>query len=68
MIPKRLDDITEPDLQQLIDNKVGERKTLDYKLEPPTDDTDAKQKFLANVSSFANTAGGDFQLDRKSVV
>ncbi len=59
MISKPLDQITEKDLQDLIDFKVAERKTLDYKRDLPGGTAADRDKFLANVSSFANTSGGD---------
>jgi hypothetical protein len=37
VIPKRLNDITEDDLQALISNGVGEGRTIDYKCELPGD-------------------------------
>jgi hypothetical protein len=53
------DQITETDLQGLIDNSVIEWKMLDYKaVLPGNSDTD-KKEFLADVSSFANSMGGD---------
>jgi hypothetical protein len=58
-IEKSLESITASDLQELVDNRVMERKSLDYKLLlPGTRDAD-KKEFLADVSSFANTNGGD---------
>ena len=59
MINKRIEDIRERDLQELIDNNVLEGKTIEYKRElPGTSDTN-KKEFLADVTSFANTSGGD---------
>lgn len=55
---KRLEDIEESDLQALIDNAEPERKTLEYKRELPGKKTEEKKEFLADVSSFANAAGG----------
>jgi hypothetical protein len=56
---KPLDAITEADLQSLIDNKVAEAKSIEYKsLLPGSADAD-KKEFLSDVSSFANTVGGD---------
>ena len=53
-----LDQITESDLQALIDNEVAEGKTLDYK-EKSSGNSDAdKKEFLYDVSSFANASGG----------
>uniref|UniRef100_C6E2D2 Putative transcriptional regulator n=1 Tax=Geobacter sp. (strain M21) TaxID=443144 RepID=C6E2D2_GEOSM len=54
---KPLDQLTEADFQELIANKVPESKTLDYKVDLKFGDRD-KREFLADVSSFANTAGG----------
>jgi hypothetical protein len=51
------------DIQELITNSVAENKTLEYKQElkiaavPSSDDE--KKEFLADVSAFANTEGGD---------
>jgi hypothetical protein len=49
---------TEDDLLDLISNKVSEGKTIEYKLMLPGNSDDDKREFLADVSSFANTAGG----------
>jgi len=50
--------LTEADLQKLVSEEVREGKTLDYKQALPTDQTEDKKEFLADVCSFANTAGG----------
>ncbi|MFZ0889265.1 MAG: ATP-binding protein [Candidatus Binataceae bacterium] len=55
MLSKQLDQITEADLNDLITLRIAERKTLDYKRQLP----DEREKFVADVSSFANTSGGD---------
>jgi hypothetical protein len=48
----------ENDLQELVDNQIPESKTIDYK-ESLTGNSDSdKKEFLADVSSFANAAGG----------
>lgn len=59
MINKKLEDIKPEDLQNLIVNGVSESKTIEYKSELPLNTGDAKKEFLADVSSFANTSGGD---------
>ena len=59
MIPKNIDQITEADLQVLIDNEVLEGKTIEYKQELPSNPDSEKKEFLADVSSFANAIGGD---------
>lgn len=59
MIPKVLDQIAEADILALITNSVAEGRAIEYKRDlPGTSDAD-KREFLADVSSFANTAGGD---------
>jgi hypothetical protein len=59
MIQKRLDDITEDDIAALVTNEVSEGRTIDYKRELPGNSDGEKKEFLADVSSFANTSGGD---------
>jgi hypothetical protein len=55
---KPLAEIKESDLQTLIDNKVSERKIIEYKRDLPGEKYKDRKEFLADVSSFANTAGG----------
>jgi hypothetical protein len=55
---KPLDSITEKDLQELV-GKVPERKMIEYKLSLPGNSDSERKEFLADVSSFANAAGGD---------
>jgi hypothetical protein len=59
MVPKRLEDITKDDIIALIENQVREGRTIDYKRELPGGSDSSKKGFLADVSSFANTSGGD---------
>jgi hypothetical protein len=60
MIPKEnIKKIDESDLKLLIANEIPEDMTQEYKLEFPLTTPDNKIKFLASVSSFANTSGGD---------
>lgn len=60
MIPKEnIKKIDKSDLKLLIDNEIPEDMTQEYKLEFPLTTPDNKIKFLASVSSFANTSGGD---------
>lgn len=59
MINKKINDITEADLQALIDNNVLEGKTIEYKRELPSNSDSSKKEFLADVTSFANASGGD---------
>ncbi len=54
-----LDNITEVDLGALISTGVPESTILDYKREFYGNSDGEKREFLADVSSFANTIGGD---------
>jgi len=60
-MPQNIDQLEleeENDLQELVDNQIPESKTIDYK-ESLTGNSDSdKKEFLADVSSFANAAGG----------
>jgi hypothetical protein len=59
MIPKALDAVDLLDLLSLQANEVAEGKTLEYKLELPTDTPEGRRKLLREICSFANTGGGD---------
>lgn len=59
MIPKPLASLTEADLDSLVTNKVDERKTLEFKQTLPRDDDKDKTEFRADVTSLANSSGGD---------
>lgn len=59
MINKKIDDITIDDIKLLIDNSVCESKSLEYKKELHIENDADKKEFLADVSSFANSTGGD---------
>ncbi len=59
MINKPIDQITEKDLQSLIDNAVSEHKTIEYKQTLQVSSDSERKEFLADVSSFANASGGD---------
>lgn len=56
---KPLSEITESDLESLVENQIPEGKTLEYKLELWKWDDAGKNEFCKDLSSFANTAGGD---------
>lgn len=60
MFSKTLDMIKLDDLQALIDNKVAEQQTVEYKKGLYLDNEQAKDEFRADVSSFANASGGHF--------
>lgn len=55
---KPIHSITETDLEELLTNQVAEGKTIEYKASLPQSSDEAKKELLADVSSFANTAGG----------
>jgi hypothetical protein len=59
MINKKLDETTIDDLRYLVENNVQERKTLEYKKELPDNTDGGKKEFLGDISSLANTLGGD---------
>ena len=55
---KTFDSLNEDDIVALLKNKVAERRTLEYKAEVPGGTDADTREFLADASSFANTAGG----------
>ncbi|MPS49387.1 ATP-binding protein [Methylobacillus sp.] len=66
MIPQALDKITIADIQNLLDQKVVESKTLEYKRELPGGKDQDCIHFLKAVSAIANTDGGDLIYGIKS--
>lgn len=54
---KSIAEYTDSDIQSLIENKVPESKTIDYKRELKFDEK-SKVEFIYDVSSFYNTEGG----------
>lgn len=59
MINKKVEDITKEDITSLIENCVCENKTLEYKRELNIETDSEKKEFLADITSFANSIGGD---------
>jgi hypothetical protein len=59
MIQKQIELLTETDIKALIDNAVPESKTIEYKRELRLSNDQEKKEFLADISAFANTDGGD---------
>lgn len=59
MINKQLNQINLDDLNSLVQNSVLEGKTIEYKEKLPENSDIDRKEFLADVSSFANTSGGD---------
>ena len=56
---KRIDEISAENIKGLLEAGVPEGKEVDYKQNLPANDNEGKKEFLADVSSFANTTGGD---------
>ena len=59
MIDKPLEKISEGDIQWLIERKIPEMKTIEYKVAFALGSDSDRKEFLADVSSFANSIGGD---------
>jgi hypothetical protein len=59
VIEKSFDDIKADDIAALVANRRSERRTLEYKQQLPSDSEKDRHDFPADVSSFANAAGGD---------
>ena len=59
LIPKIFHEIELIDISNLMENKVPEGSTIEYKSELPHEGESKKIPFLAEVSAFANTSGGD---------
>jgi len=59
MIQKSIENIDKSDLLSLISNAVLEKKTLDYKERFSGNGESDKKEFLKDVTSFANSSGGD---------
>ena len=62
---KALSELTEDDLRTLIEGRVSEGRELEYKERLPAQTDEEKIKFLAAVSSFANSRGGHLVLGVK---
>ncbi|MHB1016068.1 MAG: AlbA family DNA-binding domain-containing protein [Desulfurivibrionaceae bacterium] len=59
MLRQNVADISLVEIQNLIANGICEGKHIEYKSELPGNSDSDKIKFLAAVSSFANSSGGD---------
>lgn len=59
MIPRPLNDIAEADIEQLKAAGIQEGKFVEFKKDLPGAKDEDKREFLADVSSFANTDGGE---------
>lgn len=70
MIPKKLEEIAFEDIRRLVSDEVRESRTLEYKRQLPHEGESSKIPFLAEISAFANTDGGDLVfgvIDEKGV-
>ena len=59
MWEKSIDGIKKSDIELLISNQIQESRTIEYKESLPGNSDQDKREFLADISSFANAAGGD---------
>jgi hypothetical protein len=59
MIQKAIAGIDKDDIDSIVTNQVKEGRTIEYKATLPGVKDAEKKEFLADVSSFANAAGGD---------
>jgi len=59
MLPIHFEDIGPDDILRLLDDKISERKVLEYKQSLSIGPDSERAEFLADVSSFANASGGD---------
>lgn len=59
MIQKALEQIKKEDIESLVNAKVSEKRTLDYKQHWPDNSSEGRREFLYDASSFANALGGD---------
>jgi predicted HTH transcriptional regulator len=56
---KPLDQATEADLQDLVQNQVRERQTLEFKRDPYPSNDKGKREMLRDISAMANAYGGE---------
>lgn len=68
MIQKIFEDIAKSDIDYLVENRISEIKTLEYKKELPGSQDKDKKEFLADISSFANASGGDILYGIKEAI
>ncbi|HBY61268.1 MAG TPA: hypothetical protein DEH78_15720 [Solibacterales bacterium] len=60
LFDKQLESLTEDDLLSLVENQVREGYQIEYKQAVSFKEKQDKLDFLAGITSFANTVGGDF--------
>lgn len=59
LLAKQIEQITEADLQSLVTSRVPESQLIDYKQTTVGNSDKDRYEFLADVSSFANSSGGE---------
>lgn len=59
MVKKSFDAVDKIDIEALVTNQVPESRTLEYKAMLPGGSDGERKEFLADISAFANAAGGD---------
>lgn len=59
MLTQRIDELSFAIIEALVTAGLREGRTLDFKRDPVGGRDEDKREFLADVSAFANTAGGD---------
>lgn len=59
MIPNRFEEISAADVQRLLELKIIEHRTLEYKEKLASGNREERAEFLSDISSFANASGGD---------
>jgi hypothetical protein len=62
MIDKEFERVEYSDLVALVDERVAERKTIEYKRQAVGNSDGDKVKFLGGITALANTIGGDYVL------
>jgi predicted HTH transcriptional regulator len=58
-VEKRLAALTAEDVQDLVAARVPEGRRIEYKQKLPGRNDADKREFLADISAFANSSGGD---------
>lgn len=58
-LPRDLSTTREDDLQAIVARRIAEGTYLEFKRELPRPDAGGRHEFLADVSAFANSSGGD---------
>jgi hypothetical protein len=58
----KIDEITEADLERLVQDSIPESKVIEYKRDLQYHTDDQKREFLCDITAFANTEGGDLIL------